>query len=82
MTQQAPHHIGVIRQLTLPWTWCSGSTCSSTSLLDHDHRSSMATICACKLPYVWTTPCKHQHSPCSEIHQVICKLCTNTHSSF
>jgi len=57
MTQQDPHHIGVCRQLTLPWTWCNGSTCRSTSFLVHPQRSSIETICACRLPYVCTTPC-------------------------
>ena len=75
MTQQAPHHIGVMRQLTLPCTWCSGNTCRSTSLLIHDQRSSMPMICACRLPYVCTTPCSHTTATFTEnFHSYISTL--------
>ena len=56
MTHVAPTARGVMSTLTIPCTWCRGSTCSTVSCTFHCHASIMPDICACRLPWVCTTP--------------------------
>ena len=52
----APDHSAHNVTLTMPCTWCSGSTSRMRSSDDHSHASTRLAICASSEPCVWTTP--------------------------
>ena len=55
-SQQAPTASGVSVTLAMPWTWLSGRTRTIRSSGDHPHAATIPSICAARLPWVWTTP--------------------------
>ena len=55
-SQVAPDQSAQHTTLTMPWTWCSGSTSRMRSSADHAHSSTRPSICARRLSCVCTTP--------------------------